>query len=91
MIESNNEKTFISLSFYTADEKLKEHEKCFCVWSKNRDEFILSETPGQPTKNRDCSGKTGTVGMFAPKRFRQTFLREIFASVSFLKILKEEL
>ena len=31
MIESSNEKTFVCLSFYTADEKLKEHEKCFCV------------------------------------------------------------
>ena len=29
MIESNNEKTFICVSFYTADEKLCEYEKIF--------------------------------------------------------------
>ena len=51
MIESNNEKTFIFVSFYTADEKLSEYEKNFGEKSKNRDKLIGSGTvtakPGQ--------------------------------------------
>ena len=31
---------------------------------KNRNKLIQSETPGQHKKNRDCTGKTGTIGMF---------------------------
>ena len=47
-------KTFICVSFYTADEKLCEYEKIFGEKSKNRDKLIQSGTPGQHTKNRDC-------------------------------------
>ena len=64
MIEPSNEKTFICVSFYRADEKLCEYESFFAKKSKNRDKLIQSGTPGQHTKNRDCSGKTETVGMF---------------------------
>ena len=63
--ESNHEKTFICVSFYTADEKLNEYEKCFGEKSKSRDKLIPSGTPRHHSKNRDCPGKTGTVGMFA--------------------------
>ena len=64
MIGSNNEKTFICTSFYTADEKLCEYEKFFGEKPKNRDNLIQSGTPRQYTKNRDCPNNTGTVGMF---------------------------
>ena len=64
MIESNNEKTFIFVIFYTADEKLCECENCFGEKSKNRDKMIQSGTPGQHTKNREYAGKTGAVEMF---------------------------
>ena len=33
------------------------------------DKLIQSQTPGQHTKNQDCPGKTGTVGMFASHNF----------------------
>ena len=33
--------------------------------SKNQDKLIQSGTPGQQTKNRDCPGKIGTLGMYA--------------------------
>ena len=64
MIGSNNEKTFICISFYIADEKLCGYETFFGEKSKNRDNLIQSGTPRQHTKNRDCPGKTSTVGMF---------------------------
>ena len=38
--------------------------KSFCEKYKNQDKLIQSRTLGQHTKNRDCSGKIGTVGMF---------------------------
>ena len=53
MIVSNNEKSFICVSFYTADEKLCEYENFFGEKPKNRDKLIQSGTPGQHTKNRD--------------------------------------
>ena len=62
MIESNDE---IRVSFYTADEKLCKYEKVFGEKSKSQDKSVQSRTPGQHTENRDCPGKTGTVGMFA--------------------------
>ena len=65
MIESNNEKTFICISFYTADKKLCEYEKFFGEKSKNRDKVIQSGTSDHHTKNWECPSKTGTVGMFA--------------------------
>ena len=65
MTQLNNEKTFICISFYTADEKLCEYEKSFGEKSENPDKLIQSGTPVQHTKNRDSPGKTGTVGMFA--------------------------
>ena len=65
MIEPNNEKTFICVSFYTADEKLCEYENFFGEKSKKRCKLIQSGTPGHQTKNRNCPSKTGTVGMFA--------------------------
>ena len=68
MIESNNEKRFC-VSFYAAGEQLNEDEKFFGEKSKNRDKLIQSGTSGQPTKNRDYSGKTRTVGMFALNHF----------------------
>ena len=55
----------IYLYFYTAGEKLCEYGKNFREKSKNHDKLILSGTPGQHTKNRDCPGKTGTIGMVA--------------------------
>ena len=54
-------KTFISVSFYTADEKLCEYEKNFGEKSKNRDKSIQPGTPGQHTKIRDCPGKSGQI------------------------------
>ena len=54
MIESNNEKTFICLSFYTADEKLKEHEKCFLCDLKTGTNLFCP-------RHRDSLLKTGTV------------------------------
>ena len=42
---SNNEKSFICVSFYTADEKLCEYEKFFGEKPKNRDKLIQSGTP----------------------------------------------
>ena len=65
MIVSTNEKTFICVSFYTADEKLCEYETSFGGKFKNQDKLIQSGTPGQHTKKRDCLGKARTVGMFA--------------------------
>ena len=65
MIVSTNEKTFICVSFYTADEKLCEYETFFGGKCKNRDKLIQSGTPGQHTKNRECLGKARTVVMFA--------------------------
>ena len=53
MIVSNNEKSFICVSFYTADEKLCEYEKLFGEKPKNWDKLIQSGTPGQHAKNRD--------------------------------------
>ena len=50
----SNDKKIICVSFYTADEKL----------CKNRDKLIQSATPGQQTKNRDCPGKIGILGMY---------------------------
>ena len=47
--------------FYTAGEKLSECEKFFGGKYKNRDNLIQSGTLGQPTRNRDCPSKTGTV------------------------------
>ena len=64
MIETNNEKTFICVSFCTADEKLCKYGNFFGEKSKNQDKLIQSRTPGQHTKNQGCPGKTGTVGMF---------------------------
>ena len=64
MIESNNEKVSLCVRFYTVDEKLRECKNFFVEKSKNRDRLIQSGTPGEHTKNRDCPGKTGTVGMF---------------------------
>ena len=58
-------KTFISVSFYTADEKLCEYEKNFGEKSKNRDKSIQPGTPGQHTKIRDCPGKTGVDWIIA--------------------------
>ena len=69
MIESNNEKTFICVSFYTADGKLCEYEKFFGEKSKSRDKLIRSGTSGQHAKNRDCPGKTGIVGMLELFKF----------------------
>ena len=65
MTQLNNEKTFICVSFYTADEKLCEYEKSFGEKSQNSDKLNQSGTPGQHTENRDSPGKTETVGMFA--------------------------
>ena len=78
MIESNNEKAFICISFYTTDRKLCEYEKFFGEKSKTRDKLIQSGTLGQDTKNWDCPGKTGTVGMFAFVYFQSTFLKGYF-------------
>ena len=64
MIESNNEKVSLCVRFYTVDEKLCECKNFFVEKSKNWDRLIQSGTPGEHTKNRDCLGKTGTVGMF---------------------------
>ena len=50
---STNEKAFICVSFYTADEKLYEYETFFGGKFKNRDKLFQSGTPGQHTKNRD--------------------------------------
>ena len=61
---SNNEKTFVCVSFHNADEKFCEYENFFVKKSKNWDKLIQSGIPGQHTKNRDCPGKTGTIGMF---------------------------
>ena len=52
---SNNEKTFICAS---------EYENFLVRNLKKRDKLTQSVTPGQHTKNRDCPGKTRTVGMF---------------------------
>ena len=57
-------KTFIYVSFYTVDEKLRDYEKFFGEKSKNRDKLNKSGRPGQHTKNQNCNGKTGIVGMF---------------------------
>ena len=51
MIESNNEKAFICISFYTTDKKLCEYEKFSGEKSKNRDKLIQSGTLGQHTIN----------------------------------------
>ena len=59
MIESNNNKN-ICVSFHTADE----YENVSGEKSKNRDKLIQSATPGQQTKNRDCPGKIGILGMY---------------------------
>ena len=64
MIESNNEKIFICVSFYTADEKLCEYENFFGESSKTRDKLLQSRTLGQHIKNQDCPGKTETLGVF---------------------------
>ena len=63
-MQSNNEKTFICVSFYSADEKLREYDVIFGEKSKTWDKLIQSRTPGHHTKNWDCPAKTGTVGMF---------------------------
>ena len=60
----SNDKKIICVSFYTADEKLCKYENFFGEKSKNRDKLIQSATPGQQTKNRDCSGKIGILGMY---------------------------
>ena len=57
MIESNDEKTFICVSFYTVDEKLCEYEKNFGEKSKSRDKLLQFGTPGQHTKNLGLSRK----------------------------------
>ena len=67
MIESNNKKTFICISFYTADKKLCKYEKFFGEKSKKQDKIIQFRTLGQHTKNQDCPSKTRTVGMFTVK------------------------
>ena len=41
-IMKNNKKTFICVSFYTADEKLFQYEKFFGEKSKHRDNLIQS-------------------------------------------------
>ena len=64
-VVSTNEKAFICVSFYTADEKLYEYETFFGGKFKNWDKLFQSGTPGQHTKNRDCLGKARTVRMFA--------------------------
>ena len=63
MIESNNEKTFICVSFYTNDEKLCEYD-FFGEKLKNQEQTDSIGTPGQHTKNWNCPGKTWTFGMF---------------------------
>ena len=63
MIESNNKK-IICVSFYTADEKKCKNGSFFGEKSKIRDKLIQFVTPGQQTKNRDCPGKIGTLGMY---------------------------
>ena len=50
MIKSSNEKTFLSVGFYSADEKLTESENLFGEKSKNRDKLIQSGTQGQHEK-----------------------------------------
>ena len=57
-------KTFICISFYAAGEKSSECIRLFGEKSEKCDKLIQFGTPGQHTKNRDYSGKTGTVGMF---------------------------
>ena len=54
-------KTFISVSFYTADEKLCEYEKNFGEKSKNRDKSIQPGTPGQHTKTGTVPEKPGQI------------------------------
>ena len=63
MIESNNKK-IICVSFHTADEKLCKYENVSGEKSKNRDKLIQSATPGQQTKNWDCTGNIGILGMY---------------------------
>ena len=71
MIESNNEKTFIFVSFYTTDEKLCEYEKFFGEKSKNWDKLIQTGT---------VPGKTGTVGMFTDTRKSKIFITKKYKS-----------
>ena len=55
----------INVWFYTVNEKLCRYEHFFGKKYKNWDKMIQSGTAGEHTKNRDCSGKIETVGMFA--------------------------
>ena len=56
MIESNKEKN-ICVSFYTADEKLCKYDNFFSEKFENQNKLIQSETPGQHTRNWDCSSR----------------------------------
>ena len=62
-------KIFICVRFHTAD--------------KNWDKLIESGTPGQHTKIRDYTGKTGTAGMFEKTRVVYLF-RTILSFCSML-------
>ena len=83
MIGSNNEKTFICISFYIADEKLRGYENFFGEKSKNRDNLIQPGTPRQHTKNRDCPGKTWTVGIFVALIWVYKILENVLAKFDF--------
>ena len=60
MIESN-EKTFICVSFYTADEKLCKYEQFFGEKSKNQDKLIQSGHRDSIPKTRTVSAKPGQL------------------------------
>ena len=84
MIVSTNEKTFICVSFYTADEKLCEYETSFGGKFKNQDKLIQSGTPGQHTKKQDCLGKARTVGMFACYLFAMQFIARCCIAIHYM-------
>ena len=69
--------------FYTADEKLRKYGISFSEDNKNQEKLTQSKTPRQHTKNRDCPGKIGTVGMF-PKASNN---KHDWNSVKYLNVL----
>ena len=76
-------KHFIYVSIYNTDEKLCKYEIFFGEKYKNRDKLIQSGTSGQHTKNQDCPGNIGTVGMFA----RTSHKKHDFNPVKYLNAL----
>ena len=57
-------KKYLFVYVFTLSMKNYVNVKNFLLRNLKTGTVIQSGTPGEHTKNRDCPGKTGTVGMF---------------------------